>query len=349
MSRRIPVRISGLSLIAVAVAGLAACSSGSSSSGSSSSSGTSSSSPASGSSSSAASSMTAQLIVGNASDPFYVSMECGAQQEAAKLGVTLKVGGPPSFTVPGQKPLIDDVEVTKPGALLVAPTDSSKLDSDLQAVQSGGTKIVFVDTSSSNTSLGVSRISSDNVAGGKLAADSLGQLLGGKGTVAVVSMAKGTSTTDARVQGFQQEMAAKYPGIKLLAEQNDVAATSTQATTFIESDITANSGLSGVFTANTVTAQGVAAGLQHTGDAGKIKMVTFDAEPVQIQMLQSNVAQLLIAQEPAIEGADGIQQAVNALQGKPVTASIPTPLITISASNLSSKQQYVYKASTSGC
>ena len=66
-------------------------------------------------------------------------------------------------------------------------------------------------------------------------------------------------------------------------------------------------------------------------------------------MLQSNVAQLVIAQEPAVEGADGIEQAVNAIDGKHVTASIPTPLIAISAKNLSSDQQYVYKGSTSGC
>jgi ABC-type sugar transport system substrate-binding protein len=39
--------------------------------------------------------------------------------------------------------------------------------------------------------------------------------------VAVISVAKGVSTTDARVAGFQAEMAAKFPGIKLLPEQND--------------------------------------------------------------------------------------------------------------------------------
>ncbi len=39
----------------------------------------------------------------------------------------------------------------------------------------------------------------------------------------MISVAKGVSTTDARVPGFQQEMAAKFPGIKLLAEQNDDA------------------------------------------------------------------------------------------------------------------------------
>lgn len=338
MSRRYSASLTGAAAIAVVAMGLAACSS----------SGGGSSNKSSGSGSSAKG-KTVQLIVGNASDPFYVTMECGAQQEATKLGVKLTSNGPSSFSVPAQKPLIDNVEVSKPNALLVAPTDVSKLDPDLQKVQSGGTKIIFVDTSSSNMSLGLSRISSNNNAGGQLAAKNLGQLLGGKGTVAVISMAKGTSTTDARVAGFQQEMKSAYPNIKLLPEQEDTAATTTQATSFIEADVTSHPTLSGVFTANTVTAQGVAAGLQHASKAGKVKMVTFDAEPAEVQMLKSNVAQLIIAQEPAIEGQDGVIQAVNALEGKKVTASIPTPLIAISKSNMASNEQYIYKASTSGC
>jgi ribose transport system substrate-binding protein len=276
-------------------------------------------------------------------------MACGAEQEASALGVKLTANGPSSFSVPAQKPLIDNVEVSKPNALLVAPTDVSKLDPDLQKIQSGGTKVIFVDTSSSNMSLGLSRISSNNNAGGALAAKNLGKLLGGKGTVAVVSMAKGTSTTDARVAGFQQEMKSAYPNIKLLPEQEDTDATTTQATSFIEADVTSHPTLSGVFTANTVTAQGVAAGLQHASKTGKVKMVTFDAEPAEVQMLKTGVAQLVIAQEPALEGQDGVIQAVNAIEGKKVTSSIPTPLIAITKANMASNQQYIYKASTSGC
>ncbi|MBO0802546.1 MAG: substrate-binding domain-containing protein [Nocardiopsaceae bacterium] len=326
MSRRLEARIAGVAAVAVAALGLAACSSGSGQS---------------------ASGKNLQLIVGNASDPFYVTMECGAKAEASKLGVNLKTGGPPSFTVPGQKPLIDDAAVTKPNALLVAPTDASKLDPDLQRVQSAGSKIVFVDTSSSNKSLGVSRITSDNVAGGKLAADKLGALVGGKGTIAVLSMAKGTSTTDARVQGFDAEMKAKFPKIKLLPEQTDVAATTTAATSFMESDIVANPKLAGVFTANTVTAQGAAAGLQHAGKSGKIKMATFDAEPQQMQAMKSNTIQIAVAQDPYAEGQDGVEQAVNALNGKHVTASINTPLAVITPQNMNSpsKKPYIYKSS----
>ena len=143
-----------------------------------------------------------ELIVGTKSDDFYVTMECGAEAEAKKLGVKLTVTGPATFSVPQQKPLIDAAQVSKPNALLVAPTDSQALDPDLLKVQKNGTKIIFVDTSSSNSALGLSRISSNNAAGGKLAADQLAKLIGGKGTVAVIDVAKGVSTTDARVAGL---------------------------------------------------------------------------------------------------------------------------------------------------
>src|ERR1700684_3830492 len=303
MRSRLTVTVTGVAVIALVAAAAAGCGSSSSKGGSS-------------------SPKTLGLIVGTKSDDFYVTMECGAQAEAKKLGVKLTVTGPATFSIPEQKPLIDTVAVTRPDALIVPPTDSAALDPDLLRVQLTGTKIIFVDTSSADSAIGLSRISSDNAAGGKLAADTLGKMLGGKGTVAVISVAKGVSTTDARVAGFQQEMAAKFPGIKLLAEQNDDADSVSTATTFIEDDITANTGLNGAFAANVVTAEGVAAGVQHAGKTGKVKLARFDADATQMTMMQQGTIQLAIAQEPALEGQDAVEQAVNALNGQPVQANI---------------------------
>jgi ABC-type sugar transport system substrate-binding protein len=300
-----------------------------------------------GSSSGGSSQKTMELIVGTKSDDFYVTMECGAEQEAKKLGVKLTVTGPATFSVPEQKPLIDTVAVTKPDALIVAPTDSAALDPDLERVQKAGTKVIFVDTSAADTSLGLSRISSDNAAGGKLAADTLGNLIGGTGTVAVISVAKGVSTTDARVAGFEQEMAAKFPGVKLLAEQNDDADSVTTAEQFMEGDITANPGLSGAFAANVITAQGAAAGIAQAHKTGTVKLATFDADPTQMSMMSGGTIQLAIAQEPALEGADGVEQALNAIDGKAVTKNIATPLIAITPSNENDAnvKPYIYESS----
>jgi len=326
MRTTLTATVAGVAVLALAAAGCGSSSSGAASS---------------------TSPKTMELIVGTKSDDFYVTMECGAEAEAKKLGVKLTVNGPASFSIPEQKPLIDTVAVTKPDALIVAPTDSAALDPDLLRVQREGTKIIFVDTSASDQSIGLSRISSDNAAGGKLAADTLGSLLGGKGTVAVISVAKGVSTTDARIAGFQAEMAAKFPGIKLLPEQNDDADSVGTATSFIEGDITANPGLNGAFAANVITAEGAASGIAHAGKTGKVKLATFDADATQMTMMHAGTIQLAIAQEPALEGADGVEQALNAIEGKPVTKNIATPLIAVTSSNMNSSmiKPYIYASS----
>jgi ABC-type sugar transport system substrate-binding protein len=329
MRSRLSVTLTGVAVIALVAAAAAGC-------GSSSSKGSSSSSP-----------KTMELIVGTKSDDFYVTMECGAEAEAKKLGVKLTVTGPATFSIPEQKPLIDAAAVTRPDALIVAPTDSAALDPDLLKVEHAGSKIIFVDTSAANPAIGLSRISSDNAAGGRLAADTLGKLLGGKGTVAVISVAKGVSTTDARIAGFQAEMAAKFPGIKLLAEQNDDADSVGTATSFIEGDIAANPSLNGAFAANVVTAEGAASGIAHAGKTGKVKLATFDADSTQMTMMKAGTIQLAIAQEPALEGSDGVQQALNAIEGKPVTKNIATPLIAVTPANMNSAsvKPYIYASS----
>jgi ABC-type sugar transport system substrate-binding protein len=344
MSRAFPVRMTGLAAMVVVAVGLSACSSSSSSSTSSSTSGTSSAT----SSAAAGAGKSVELIVGTKSDDFYVTMECGAQAEAAKLGVKLTVNGPADFSVSEQAPILNAVAVAKPDALIVAPTSATALDPELSRIQSEGIKLIFVDTDSSDASLGLSRITSDNIGGGKLAADSLGAAIGGKGTVAVINVMPGISTTDARIQGFDQEMAAKYPNIKVLPVQydNDSAAT---AASQVEGDIAAHPDLSGVFATNVLSAQGAATGVDHAGKSGTVKVATFDADPQQIQALHSNTIQLAIAQDPYLEGEDGVIQAVNALTGKAVTANIGTPLVAITRSNMTqpSVSKYVYVSSCS--
>jgi len=336
MSRRYPALVSSVAAIAVVGLGLAACSS----------SGSSSASPTKSSSASGGyTKNNLELVVGTKSDDFYVTMECGAEAEAKALGAHLTVNGPADFSVSEQAPILNAVAVSKPDALIVAPTDAAALDPELQRIQSGGTKIVFVDTSSSDSSLGVARITSNNVGGGALAADSLAQAIGGKGTVAVINVAPGISTTDARIQGFDQEMKAKYPNITVLPTQYDNDSSATAASQ-VSSDISAHPDLSGVFATNVLSAQGAATGVQHAGKSGKVKVATFDA-PQQMAALKSNTIQLAIAQSPYLEGQDGVKQALNAANGKPVTASIGTPLTAITQANQNSAaaQAAVYKSS----
>ena len=346
MAYRYSVRVAGIAVAAVIPLALAACSSSSSSSSSTPSTSAATGSAAASSPAAAGKAYNVELVVGTKSDDFYVTMECGAQAEAKALGVNLTVTGPADFSASEQAPILNAVAASKPDALIVAPTDVKALNPELQRIASEGVKVVFVDTTTTNPSIAVSHITSDNTGGGKLAADSLASQIGGKGTVAVINVNPGISTTDARIAGFNAEMKAKYPNITVLPVQYDNDSSSTAASQ-VEADIAAHPNLSGVFATNVLSAQGAATGVQHAGASGKVKVATFDAEPQQITALKSNTIQLAIAQSPYQEGQDGVEQAVNALSGKQVTENIGTPLVAIDQKNVNSPsvQKNIYVAS----
>ncbi|MGH3413379.1 MAG: ABC transporter substrate-binding protein [Marmoricola sp.] len=283
------------------------------------------------------------LIAGTTNDNFYVTMNCGAKAEAAKQGVTYKFTGPSSFDASQQTPIVNSVTADHPDAVLIAPTDSTALIAPMKQMKAQGIKVVEVDTTVSDNSIAVSQISSDNELGGKDAADALAKQIGGKGTVMVVNVNPGISTTDARDKGFKEEMKAKYPHVKVLQTQYDGDKPS-KAASIITSTYAAHPDLNGVFAANVLTAEGVATGIKEAHATGKIKNISFDAEPSDISALKKGVIDALVAQEPALIGKDGIDQALNSLNGKPVTKKIATKLVTITKGNLSSMKKYIYKS-----
>ena len=289
---------------------------------------------------------TVQLIVGVKDDPFYITMTCGAQAEAQKEGVKFSANGSAQWDVSQQRPIIDSVAATKPAGLLISPVDTDALTPDLKQLQDGGTKVVLVDTTVTDNSIGVSRISSDNEAGGKTAADALAKQMGDKGSAIVISVKPGVSTTDARIKGFQDQIKAAHPNITLLPVQydNDDPAKAAQ---IVQSTVAAHPDLAGVFADNVKTAEGVAAGVNQAGKKGAIKISAFDAGPTQVQDLKNGTVQVLIAQDPAAIGVQGVQQAVAAIQGKPVQASIGTTLVAITSDNMNDPNvsKYFYKGS----
>jgi ribose transport system substrate-binding protein len=286
------------------------------------------------------------LIQGVAGDPFYVTMACGAQAEAAKEGVTLNVTGGNKWDATVQKPVIDSVTAAHPDGVMVAPDDSKALLTPLKAMSDAGIKVTFVDTKLDDTSFAVSAIATDNLAGGTLAAKTLATLVNDKGTVLVVNVDPGISTTDARVKGFTDEM-KNHPNITVL----DVQYTHddpTAATTITTATLAAHPDLAGVFATNVQNAEGVATGLKQAGNT-TVKTIAFDAGPKQIEDLNNGIVQGLIAQDPYGIGVNGVQQTVAALTGKTTTPTIQTQLAAITKDNVNdaAMQKYLYKASCS--
>jgi ribose transport system substrate-binding protein len=285
------------------------------------------------------------LILGQSGEPFYISMDCGAKAAAKALGVKLDTQGPTAFDATLQNPIIDSVTAKKPDALLIAPNDDKASVNPLKAAQDKGIKTILVDTIVGDESIGLSRISSDNEAGGVAAAKELATQIGDKGSVLFIGTKPGVSSVDARQRGFETEIKT-HSGVKLLAAQfsnNDLA----KANQIVSDTLTANPDLAGIFAANLTTADGAAAGLKSTGKSGKVKIVGFDAGPKQVKQLQDGSVQALVVQKPYDMGYKGVEFAVKAVKGETIPKSLATDFVVATKANIATPDiaKYLYKES----
>lgn len=285
------------------------------------------------------------LILGQSGEPFYVSMDCGAKAAAKELGVDLDVQGPTAFDATLQNPIIDSVVSKKPDAILIAPNDDKASVNPLKAAQDKDIKVLLVDTIVGDESIGLSRISSDNEAGGVAAAQELAKQIGDKGSVLFIGTKPGVSSVDARQRGFEKEI-KNHPGIKLLPAQfsnNELA----KANQVVTDTLTANKDLAGIFAANLTTADGAAAGLKSSGKQGQVKIIGFDAGAQQVKQLTDGSVQALVVQKPYDMGFKGVELAVKAIKGETVEKKVATDFVVATKDNVSSPEisKYLYKES----
>lgn len=338
-------RLAALAPIVVLVTvAAAACSSSSSSSPSSAAaagSGTSSASSGAGS----AKHYTIAYVPGATGVAFYDTLVSGMKAKAASLGMSVIYQGSPDFAPSAQTPIVDAICTRHPNALIVSPTDPVAMAPAINTCLNAGIPVITVDTGLSNTSQLTSAITTDNNSGGKDAADFVGKALGGKGTVALMSLSPTATTQVERIQSFEKEIKAAYPGITVLPVQYTQQATS-DSESVARSILAAHPGVKAFFGSAEPNAEGVADALKALGMTGKVLDVGFDASPAEVTLLKSGGINATVAQPAAEEGADAAQFAYDKITGDAgsVTASVQLPdvLLTTSDASQSAFQKYFY-------
>jgi len=286
-----------------------------------------------------------QFVQGVAGDEFYISMQCGAQAEATKLGVTVKTQGPQKFDPTLQKPILDSVAAGKPDAVMIAPTDVTAMQKPLEVAAQDGIKVVLVDTTVNDPSFATSAIASDNEGGGKAAFEAIKKLNPNGGKVMIMSVDPGISTTDARAKGFEDAVKAdsKFSYLGVQYSHNDPATASNIMSSALQKD----PDIVGVFAANLFSAEGTATGVKQAGKGEQVKVVGFDAGPNQIKALKAGTVQALVAQQPGVIGQYGVDAAVASLDGGTITPKVQTGFTVIDQQNVDTAegQAAAYKSS----
>ena len=142
--------------------------------------------------------------------------------------------------------------------------------------------------------------------GGAAAADEIASLTNSKGNVAIINTIAGVTTTDARQKGFEDQVAAKYPDIKIVSKQycnNEEATAAAQ----VQDIVLKYPDLGGVFAVNLFAAVGASTGISSKGL--KVPIVCYDAGPDQIESLKKGTITATVCQKPLAIGEKAAEYA----------------------------------------
>src|SRR5207248_10009619 len=110
------------------------------------------------------------------------------------------------------------------GALAIVPNGSREIVPAVVKANKAGVPVINVDTRLDTAALRqaggtvATFIGSDNVDGGRLAGKFLAEQLGGRGDVAVLEGVPGHETSDSRLRGFREAVAA-FPNVHVVSSQ----------------------------------------------------------------------------------------------------------------------------------
>ncbi len=185
----------------------------------------------------------------------------------------------------------------------------------------------------------VSCVSADNYGNGIIAADLLGEALGGKGKVGVVYFDVDFFVTNQRLEAFEKTMADKYPDIEIVTKMpfqdtNDCSQVA-------DAMITQNPNIDAIFAHWDVPAEGVLSSLRAAG-MNDVILSTIDlGNNIAKEIAEGNVIGLG-AQLPYDQGVAEATLAAYALLGKDTPPYVAVPAKRVDNSNILQAYEDVY-------
>jgi ribose transport system substrate-binding protein len=264
---------------------------------------------------------------------YWKTVRLGAEAAAKEMAVTLEVVSPASEEdVQGQAALIDQVTASgTTDVLIVAANDYKGVAPAVDRAVSRGLPVINIDAEVDSPKV-KSFIGIDNVEAGRQAAMRLAELIGQRGQVAVMSFGAGPLNGEQRRQGVL-EVLKRRPNIEVVAVDHCYSV-GTSCAEVTRSWVERFPKLQGIVALNAVSSLGVAREMERLGLGGKVKLVTFDSTPEEVELLQEGVIQATIVQNPFSMGYLGVKHAVDVLEGRKVPARTDTGTKVIDRENM---------------
>ena len=248
-------------------------------------------------------------------DEHWLTVRAGTEAKAQQLGnIDLSFNAPPDkLDALIQLQMVEDAITRRMHAILLAPLDRDAINPAVDRARAAGIPVVIVDSAVSTAHDAF--LATDNEAAARMAADTLAQLIGGQGQVAIINHQPGAGTAIARENPFRDQMATRWPGITIVGTQfsdGDRARALNIATDFM----TAHPNLAAIYATNEGSTVGAGIAIEQAGRAGQVRFVGFDWSEDTRDLVQRGVLDATMVQNPFQMGYLGVQVAVDLVTGR---------------------------------
>ncbi len=260
------------------------------------------------------------------------------------LGIEIVATTDANFSAEQQVSDIETIMAKDPDVIISIPTDATATADAFKKAADEGIKLVFMDNVPSEMTAGkdyVSCVSADNYGNGCVAAELMGEALGGKGQIGMVYYDADFFVTNQRDQGFKETMAAKYPDIEIVTEQGftDENGCSERG----DAILTQYPMINGIYASWDVPMEGVLSSVKAAGLTGDdVKLTTIDlGNNIAKEIAEGNVVGLG-AQLPYDQGVAEATLAAYSLLGKEAPAYVAVAAKKVDGSNILEAYKDVY-------
>jgi len=263
---------------------------------------------------------------------FWQTVHAGAVKAAREYGFDIEWNAPALEIDAGRQiEIVESMVNRRLAGIVLAPVDRQALVGVVERAARLGIPVSIFD-SAIDTEHRISYVATNNTEGGRIAARRLGEALGGRGKVGIIGFMPGSASTMEREQGFQQEIAARFPGIEIVGLQFGMA-NRAKAMAATENLLTAHPDLAGVFADNESSSSGAVQALKARGAKG-VKLVAFDASEQLIADLKAGYIDALVVQDPFKMGYEATRAVGMKLRGETPPAFVDSGVSLIRAGDL---------------
>jgi ribose transport system substrate-binding protein len=291
-------------------------------------------------------------VYGLTYDPFWVTLGCGAKQEAAQLGVQYKDFSSTSGDTSAFSQNFSSAQLTKPSGIFVNPSNPNQFITQYKTLMVAGVPVVTINSSAPPSQYKVVGTDTKSL---PFLQQVAGLVTASSGSMVVVNGIPGLVPVQVRLQPVVQAITSAHPGLKMLPtiySGFDI----NKATSAVSSLLIANPDLKVIVAADGPDGQAAAAAVQQAHKAGAVTVIALDATPAEVVALKAGTITGLVAQSPLQIGEQQVKALVDYIKAHPsggaVTVSsssvgVPQHLLTKSNINAPASSAWIYKSSCS--